>query len=95
MKCKEQLIKEGNDLLACVKKAYVHGVDMPQADVMDQVNIDKLNDWHEQVEDYVEKYGLNTQRDRLADCSWIVNHSQVRVERIKRIIKILESVESK
>lgn len=28
MKSKEQLIKEGNDLLACVKKAYVHGVDI-------------------------------------------------------------------
>ena len=55
MKSKEQLIKEGNDLLACVKKAYVHGVDMPQADVMDKVNIDNLNDRHGQVEDYVVK----------------------------------------
>lgn len=93
MKTKEQLIEEGNALLACVKKAYLHGNDTPKEDVMDKDNIEKLVKWQEQVEDFVEKYGLNTQRERLVDCSWLANGSRVSVERIKRVIEILDSVE--
>ncbi len=92
MKSKEQLIEEGNAFLTCVKKAYLHGNDTPQEDVMDKENIKKIIKWQEQVEDFVEKYGLNTQRERLTDCSWLANGSRVSVERIKRVIEILDSV---
>lgn len=92
---KTDLISQGEELLSCVKKRNIFGADFADENCMDDDDIKRLQTWLERVEEFVEKQGLECQKKRLADNSWIVNGERVSVERIKYILSIIESVEEK
>lgn len=92
---KDDLIRQGKELLSCVKKRNIFDPDFADENCMDKTDIQKLLTWFERVEEFVEKFGLECQKNRLADNSWIVNGERVSVERIKKILSIIESVEEK
>lgn len=92
---KTDLISQGEKLLSCVKKHNIFGADFADENCMDNDDIKRLQTWFERVEEFVERYGLECQKNRLTDNSWIVNGERVSVERIKYILSIIESMEEK
>lgn len=92
---KDDLIRQGKELLSCVKKRNVFGTDFADENCMDDDDIKRLQTWSERVEEFVEKNGLECQKNRLTDNSWIVNGERVNVERIKYILSIIENVKEK
>lgn len=82
---KTDLISQGEELLSCVKKRNILGADFADENCMYDDDIKRLQTLFERVEEFVEKQGLECQKNRLADNSWIVNRERVSVERIKKI----------
>lgn len=85
------LIDRGNNLLGLVKTKDI-GEDII-FNVLDNEHIEELKKWHIDIEEFVEKYGLEVHKMRLFSNSWIINQDErVSVERIKAIISILKQI---
>lgn len=88
---KDELIKKGNLLLSFVEKTTLGYNTM--VDILDEKHIKELEEWYCDVEEFVERYGLECHKEDLDNNSWIINQGRrVSVERIKKIISILNRI---
>lgn len=94
---KDELLKQGRELLTRIKKRteYAYGMEFMKEAYMSDSDLEQLQAWFERVEEFVERFGLECQRERLSQNSWIINNGRVSEERIKNILLIIESIEER
>lgn len=94
---KDELLRQGRELLTRSKKRTEHafGMEFMKEAYMSTSDLEQLQAWFERVEEFVERFGLECQRERLSQNSWIINNGRVSEERIKNILLIIESIEER
>lgn len=94
---KDELLRQGEELLTLIKKrmTYAFGKEFIEEAYMSDPDLKQLGTWFERVEEYVERFGLECQKQRLSQNSCIINNGRVSEERIKYILSIIESIEER
>lgn len=87
---KKELLEQGNRLLGFVKKKNL-GMDTI-VDILEEPHLSELNEWFFDVEEFVERNGLDVHKRRLTDADRIINGERVSVERITSIISIIDRI---
>jgi hypothetical protein len=87
---KSELIEKGKHLLGFVtKQDRGWGI---KVDVMDDAHRNELNEWFYSIEEFVERYGLNCQKERLNGID-IINGKQVNVAGVNVLLEIINRIE--
>ena len=87
---KSKLIEKGKQLLGFVtKQDKGWGI---KVDVMDDEHRNELNEWFYNAEEFVERYGLDCQKERLNGIG-LINGKQVNVPGVNVILEIIERIE--
>lgn len=88
---KQMLLDKANYLLKFVTQKEMFG---GTHDVMNDEHIKVLEIWRNEAEDFVERFGLATQKERFGLSLNIIdyNHNRVDVSRIKSLLSEIERV---
>lgn len=84
------LLDKANCLLKFVKQKEMFG---GIHDVMDDEHIKALEEWLIDAINFVEKYGDCSINNDFKANTWIINGERVCVERINKILSIIENIE--
>lgn len=87
---KQMLLDKANCLLKFVKQKEMFG---GIHDVMDDEHIKALEEWLIDAINFVEKYGDCSINNDFKANTWIINGERVCVERINKILSIIENIE--
>lgn len=86
---KQMLLDKANCLLKFVKQKEMFG---GIHDVMDDEHIKALEEWLIVAKEFVQKYSNDSINDYFESNSWIINGERVSIERIDKILSIIENI---